>query len=238
MNNSLAVEDSDEESDEPVPIDEDQEESRENISAPVPMTSRENVSEAMVVNAEPKFQGVPKPHLKAASYAATVRPRANAGMNRTNAGVNRANTGMNRTNAGINRNEPPRRNGSSLRAFPKLAAKTTHTRSLLTAHRKPRTDSESYIMPRQQYKKQQNQSSMKKISIGNTDKRHCVEDALEFLDEKNIVVNGLFQWSHYTAVKKSFVCMMNDYNFRLLRSDKDCEDFEIREYVDSVVMAQ
>ena len=167
----------------------------------------------MVVSAEPKFQGVSKPHLKAASYAATIRPHANAVMNHANAGVNHANAGMNRANAG---NEPLRRNGLSLRVFPKLAAKTTRTRSLLMAYRKSRTDSEGYTMPRQQYKKQQRQSSMKKISIGNIDKRHCVEDALEFMDEKNILVNGPFQRSHYTAVKKSFVCMMNDYNCRLL----------------------
>ena len=137
-------------------------------------------------------------------------------MNCANAGVNHANADVNHANAGMNRNEPLRRNGSLLKAFPKLAAKTTFIRSFFSAHRKPRTDSEGYTMPRQQYKKQQRQSSMKKISIGNIDKRHCVEDALEFMDEKNILVNGPFQRSHYTAVKKSFVCMMNDYNFRLL----------------------
>ena len=98
------------------------------------------------------------------------------------------------------------------------------------AHR-PRTDSDGFSVQRHQFKRQR-KNNLKKIYIGNIDKRHVVEDVIDFLSHKNITVSGLYQRSHYTASKKSFVCLMNDYNFRLLSNERDCEKFEIREYVD------
>ena len=159
-------------------------------------------------------------------------------MNCANAGVNHANADVNHANAGMNRNEPLRRNGSLLKAFPKLAAKTTFIRSFFSAHRKPRTDSEGYTMPRQQYKKQQRQSSMKKIFIGNNWQKALCWRCTRIFGWKEHCGQWTFSKVTLHCCQKVICMYENDYNFRLLWNDKDYEDFEIRENVDPGVMAQ
>ena len=134
---------------------------------------------------------------------------------------------------------PPRQNQPPFhRRIPPMARQSAFVRSntrnagpSLTAHR-PRTDADGFTFQRHQLK-QNRKNTLKKVYIGNVDKRHVVEDVIDFLSYRNISVSGVFQRSHYTAAKKSFVCFMNDYNFRLLCNERDCQSFEIREYVDS-----
>ena len=184
------------------------------VSAPAARSVPAGGSQIPESRGQRMTQPIRKTVMKAASYAAITRT-----------------TNMNNNNRvlSVAKNNTQR--------FGNPVRKHADTKRLLSAYRKPRYDPDGFVTPRQHFRKQQRQSAMKKIFIGNVDKRHCVEDVLDFLCDKNITVNGLFQRSHFSAAKKSFVCFMNDYNFRQLCKDKECEEFEIREYVDSAVQA-
>ena len=96
-----------------------------------------------------------------------------------------------------------------------------------------RVDKNGFVTPRQQWRQSQRRRKLKKVFFGNVDRQHNVEDVLEFLNEREVTVNGLFQRSRITAAKKSFVCFMTDMDMKKLIKSHDSKAFEIREYVEA-----
>ena len=91
-----------------------------------------------------------------------------------------------------------------------------------------RTDGNGFITPRNHWRK-----SLLKIYIGNVNRKHSVDDVFDFLQSKKMKVTGLYQRSHFTAMKKSFVCLLSSRDFNALKNDMDCKQFEIREYTNA-----
>ena len=222
-NNTLEAEDSDEDAEEDLP---DQEVHQE-VQAPSLMSADRT---PMVRNGDTMPQSRHANHQPA--NPVTLAPARNRDHVRTSGQGNAATYAAVSRPQSLNGGPPIQRRPPSVKNLITRSNSSQGVRSKpsLMAHR-PRTDSDGFSVQRHQFK-QQRKNNLKKIYIGNIDKRHVVEDVIDFLSHKNITVSGLYQRSHYTASKKSFVCLMNDYNFRLLSNERDCEKFEIREYVD------
>ena len=124
-----------------------------------------------------------------------------------------------------------------LQRRPLSAAKSNPVRSeakrpqLLSAYTKgPKADKDGFITPRGQ---RRGHGNMKKIYIGNVDRKHSIDEVFNFLRSKKMRVTGLYQRSHFSAAKKSFVCLLSTRDFNTLAKDDDCKEFEIREYTDT-----
>lgn len=92
----------------------------------------------------------------------------------------------------------------------------------------PRVDRDGFTTPRNRWK-----TSTVKVYIGNVNRRHSVDDVFDFLQAKKVRVSGLYQRSHFTAAKKSFVCLLSRKDLNNLKRNNDCQEFEIREYTDT-----
>lgn len=68
----------------------------------------------------------------------------------------------------------------------------------------PHVDRDGFITTRNRCK-----TSVVKVYTGNVNHRHSVDDVFDLLKSKKMRVSGLYQRSHFTAAKKSFVCLLS-----------------------------